>query len=133
MAHHRQDQDEMGGQHDQRHIKFGQHTDTRGQNFRRRDIRRANRRRSVRGQITFANPIVGVITMDRLLRESEVIFGVPDVSYPSPRTIEPRPAGDQRRGFDSLTLAADRRTLLIELQENPGHLDQVRVLIETGN
>ncbi|MGI9468962.1 MAG: FecR domain-containing protein [Rubripirellula sp.] len=92
-----------------------------------------DRRRSVRGQITFANPIVGVITMDRLLRESEVIFGVPDVSYPSPRTIEPRPAGDQRRGFDSLTLAADRRTLLIELQENPGHLDQVRVLIETGN
>ena len=92
-----------------------------------------DRRRSVRGQITFANPIVGVITMDRLLRESEVIFGVPDVSYPSPRTIEPRPAGDQRRGFDSLILAADRRTLLVELQENPGHLDQVRVLIEAGN
>ncbi|MAI32373.1 MAG: hypothetical protein CMM07_11975 [Rhodopirellula sp.] len=91
------------------------------------------RRRSVRGQITFANPIVGVITMDRLLRESEVIFGVPDVSYPSPRTIEPRPEGDQRRGFDSLILAADRRTLFVELQENPGHLDQVRVLIEAGN
>ena len=24
----------------------------------------------------------------------------------------------------------DRRTLFIELQENPGHLDQVRVLVE---
>lgn len=91
------------------------------------------RRRSVSGQITFANPIVGVITMDRLLRESEVIFGVPGVAYPSPRTIEPRPEGDQRRGFDSLVLAADRRTLFVELQENPGHLDQVRVLIEAGN
>ena len=91
------------------------------------------RRRSVSGQITFANPIVGVITMDRLLRESEVIFGVPDVAYPSPRTIEPRPEGDERRGFDSLVLAADRRTLFVELQENPGHLDQVRVLIEAGN
>jgi hypothetical protein len=89
-----------------------------------------NRRRSVRGQITFANPIAGVITMNRLLTESEAIFGVPDVSYPTPRTIEPRPEGDLRRGFDSLILAADRRTLFIELQENPGHLDQVRVLIE---
>ena len=53
-----------------------------------------NRRRSVRGQITFANPIAGVITMNRLLKESEAIFGVPDVSYPTPRTIESRPEGD---------------------------------------
>ena len=52
------------------------------------------------------------------------------MSYPIPRTIEPRPEGDQRPGFDSLILAADRRTLFVELQENPGHLDQVRVLIE---
>jgi hypothetical protein len=89
-----------------------------------------NRRRSVRGQITFANPIAGVITMNRLLKESEAIVGLPGVSYPIPRTIEPRPEGDQRPGFDSLILAADRRTLFVELQENPGHLDQVRVLIE---
>ncbi len=89
-----------------------------------------NRRRGVRGQITFANPIAGVITMNRLLKESETIFGLPDVRYPVPRTIEPRPVGDQRPGFDSLILAADRRTLFIELQENPGQLDQVRVLIE---
>ncbi|MCP4787018.1 MAG: FecR domain-containing protein [Fuerstiella sp.] len=89
-----------------------------------------NRRRSVRGQITFANPIAGVITMNRLLKESEAIVGLPGVSYPSPRTIEPRPEGDERPGFDSLILAADRRTLFVELQENPGHLDQVRVLIE---
>ena len=89
-----------------------------------------NRRRSVRGQITFAKPIAGVITVDRLLKESEVVFGIPNVSYPSARTIEPRPEGDQRPGFDSLILAADRRTLFIELQENPGHLDQVRVLVE---
>jgi hypothetical protein len=89
-----------------------------------------NRRRSVRGQITFANPIAGVITMNRLLKETEAIFGLPGVSYPIPRTIEPRPEGDLRKGFDSLILAADRRTLFVELQENPGHLDQVRVLIE---
>ena len=89
-----------------------------------------NRRRGIRGQITFANPIAGVITMNRLLQESEKIFGIQDVAYPSSRTIEPRPEGDLRKGFDSLILAADRRTLFIELQENPGHLDQVRVLVE---
>ena len=89
-----------------------------------------NRRRSVRGQITFANPIAGVITATRLLKESEIIFGNPDVEYPTAREVEPRPEGDERPGFDSLILAADRRTLFVELQENPGHLDQVRVLIE---
>jgi ferric-dicitrate binding protein FerR (iron transport regulator) len=89
-----------------------------------------NRRRSARGQITFATPIVGVITEDALLQESEKIFGLPDVIYPTARTIEPRPEGDERIGFDSLILAADRRTLIIELQENPGNIDQVRVLVE---
>lgn len=89
-----------------------------------------NRRRSVRGQITFANPIAGVITATRLLKQSEIIFGNPDVKYATAREVEPRPEGDERPGFDSLVLAADRRTLFVELQENPGHLDQVRVLIE---
>jgi len=89
-----------------------------------------NRRRSVRGQITFANPIAGVITATRLLKQSEIIFGNPDVEYATAREVEPRPEGDERPGFDSLVLAADRRTLFVELQENPGHLDQVRVLIE---
>jgi hypothetical protein len=89
-----------------------------------------NRRRSVIGQITFANPIVGVITEDRLLNESEVVFGIPGVEYPSARTIEPRPEGDKREGFDKLILTADRHSLILELRENPGHLDQVRVLVE---
>jgi hypothetical protein len=44
--------------------------------------------------------------------------------------IEARPKGDQRQGFDTVILAADRRTLIIELQENPGNLDQFRVLVE---
>ncbi|MDC1004240.1 FecR domain-containing protein [Opitutales bacterium] len=89
-----------------------------------------NRRRSVIGQITFANPIVGVITEDRLLNESEVVFGIPGADYPSARTIEPRPEGDERKGFDKLILTADRHSLILELRENPGHLDQVRVLVE---
>ena len=89
-----------------------------------------NRRRSVRGQITFAKPIAGVITATRLLKKSEITFGNPDVEYPTAREVEPRPVGDQRPGFDTLILAADRRTLFVELQENPGQLDQVRVLVE---
>lgn len=88
------------------------------------------RRRGVRGQITFAKPIAGVITLHRLLSESEVLFGYPEVDYPKSRTIEPRPSGDKRKGFDSLILAADRRTLIVEMQENPGNLDQIRVLVE---
>jgi hypothetical protein len=52
------------------------------------------------------------------------------VDYPTARTIEPRPEGDQRLGFDTLILAADRRTLLIELQVSPEKLDQIRVLVE---
>jgi hypothetical protein len=52
------------------------------------------------------------------------------VDYPTARTIEPRPEGDQRLGFDTLILAADRRTLIVELQVSPRKLDQVRVLVE---
>ena len=89
-----------------------------------------SRRRSVRGQITFAKSIVGVITGDLLLKESEAVFGIPDVGYPTARTIDPRPEGDPRQGFDKLILAADRRTLLIELKGSPEKLDQIRVLVE---
>lgn len=89
-----------------------------------------NRRRSVRGQITFAKPIVGVVMANRLLKKSEEVFGLPGVEYPVARMIEARPKGDQRQGFDTVILAADRRTLIIELQENPGNLDQFRVLVE---
>ena len=94
------------------------------------DGEQPNKRRSVRGQITFASPIVGVIMANRLLKQSETIFGLPDVEYPGARMIEARPEGDQRQGFDTVILAADRRTLIIELQENPGNLDQFRVLVK---
>ena len=62
----------------------------------------------------------------------KVVFGIPGADYPSARTIEPRPEGDQRPGFDKLILTADRHSLILELRENPGHLDQVRVLVEAN-
>jgi hypothetical protein len=89
-----------------------------------------NRKRSVHGQITFAKPIVGVITETRLLKESEAVFGNPDVDYPTPRAVEPRPEGDERPGFDSVILAADQRTLILDLKVAPQKLDQLRVLVE---
>ena len=90
----------------------------------------SNRKRSVRGQVTFAKPIVGVITTTRLLKESEATFGNPEVDYPTPRAVEPRPEGDQRPGFDSVILAADQRTLILDLKVAPQKLDQLRVLVE---
>jgi hypothetical protein len=92
----------------------------------------SNKKRRVRGQITFAKPIVGVITETRLLRESEAVFGNPDVDYPTPRAVEPRPEGDQRPGFDSVILAADQRTLILDLNVAPQKLDQLRVLVEAN-
>lgn len=89
-----------------------------------------NQKRSVRGQITFAKPIVGVITGTRSLKESEAIFGNPDVEYPTPRAVEPRPQGDDRPGFDTVILAADQRTLILDLKVAPQKLDQLRVLVE---
>jgi hypothetical protein len=89
-----------------------------------------NRKRSVRGQITFAKRIVGVITETRLLKESEAVFGNPNVVYPTPRAVEPRPEGDERPGFDSVILAADQRTLILDLKVAPQKLDQLRVLVE---
>jgi hypothetical protein len=89
-----------------------------------------NQKRNVRGQITFAQPIVGVITGTRLLKESETVFENPNVAYPVPRAVEPRPEGDQRKGFDSVILAADQRTLILDLNVAPDNIDQLRVLVE---
>ena len=71
-----------------------------------------------------------MITETRLLKESEAIFGNPDVEYPTPRAVEPRPEGDERPGFDSVILAADQRTLILDLKVAPQKLDQLRVLVE---
>lgn len=92
-----------------------------------------NKKRRVSAQITFAKPIVGVITETRLLKESEAVFGNPDVDYPSPRAVEPRPEGDHRPGFDSVILAADQRTLTLDLYVAPQKLDQLRVLVEADD
>ncbi len=81
--------------------------------------------------VCFAEPIVGLITRNQLMQETDSLFGHPDVEYESPsRSIEPRPEGDSREGFDTVILAADRRTLILDLRVSPRRIDQFRVLVE---
>lgn len=83
------------------------------------------------GQITFATPIAGVIATNYLLDESEVIFGNSKVSYEVPRGTEPRVEGSNKRTiYDHIILAADQRTLILDLQVAPKKLDQLRILVE---
>jgi ferric-dicitrate binding protein FerR (iron transport regulator) len=89
------------------------------------------RKQRVVGQVTFAERIVGLISRNRLIKETESLFGNPKLKYESPsRSVEPRPAGDLRKGFDTIILAADQRTLILDLRVSPDRIDQMRVLVE---
>jgi hypothetical protein len=89
------------------------------------------RRRRVVGQVTFAEPIVGLISRNGFINETETLFGRLRIKYESPsRSVEPRPMGDQRKGFDKIILAANQRTLILDLQECPDRIDQIRVLVK---
>ena len=90
----------------------------------------SKQRKMIRGQISFAKPVVGVIMAGGLLKSSEPMFRRAGSKYPNVGMIEGRPLGDTRPGFDSVVLAADRRTLIVELGAPPGKLDQFRVLVE---
>ena len=41
--------------------------------------------------------------------------------------------GNQCKEFDSVILAADQRTLILDLSEAPQKIDQLRVLVEADN
>ncbi|MBC8871751.1 MAG: FecR domain-containing protein [Planctomycetes bacterium] len=92
---------------------------------------RQDRKQRVVGQVTFAEPIVGLISRNRLIKETDSLFGNPKLNYETPsRSVEPRPEGDPREGFDKIILAADQRTLILDLQASPNRIDQIRVLVE---
>lgn len=96
----------------------------------------------VHGVIRFDQPIVGVICSHPHLVASDVVFGVPSVSYPAettPRGMEPGPYFDQhveRHGYpadfepDEIILSQDRSAISIRAFATPevGYYDQVRVL-----
>jgi hypothetical protein len=87
-------------------------------------------RTMVFGQITFDNPIVGLIASTEKLNQSDSILGHPNGLYKQNRRgLEPprkEPAGKPDR--DSVVLAADQRTLILNLGAGSA-LDQIRVIV----
>ena len=96
----------------------------------------------VRGVIRFDTPIVGVLCTPKELGDSDAIFGVPNIDYPTddvPRGLEPgryfehyvatagKPVNFQP---DEVILSQDRRSLSINASADPesGYYDQVRIL-----
>ena len=88
-------------------------------------------RTMVMGQITFDQPILGLIASGRKLAESDSVLGHSAGIYEqNHRDIEaPRknPAGKPDR--DTVELAADKRTLILSLGAESA-LDQIRVIVD---
>ena len=79
------------------------------------------------GQITFDSSIVGLIASQRNLSETDALFGDPDGDYGDlARGVEPSP--NDRDGKDAVILAADQRTLILNLAAASA-VDQIRVLV----
>ena len=86
----------------------------------------------VEGQITFDQPIVGLIASGRKLLATDIFLGHPDGNYGDlPRGLEPPKENLQQaeaEGKDVLILAADQRTLILNFAAGSA-LDQIRVLV----
>jgi len=74
-----------------------------------------------------AGSIVGLIASQRNLSETDALFGDPDGDYGDlARGVEPSP--NDRDGKDAVILAADQRTLILNLAAASA-VDQIRVLV----
>jgi hypothetical protein len=85
------------------------------------------------GEITFNQPIAGIIWNADRLAQTDAVCGAEASQYEFPgRGVEPprteRPPG---AGRDRIFLSEDRRTLKVKLNCSV-HLDQIRVLVETN-
>lgn len=79
------------------------------------------------GQITFDSPIVGLITAQRNLSETDALFGDPEGEYRDlARGVEP--SSEDPDGKDAVMLGADQRTIILDLAAASGG-DQIRVLV----
>ena len=87
----------------------------------------------VEGQITFDRPILGIVAASRKLLATDSMLGHSDGDYGSlPRGLEPpRQTLEtaEAEGKDVLILAADRRTLILNIAAGSA-VDQIRVLVE---
>jgi ferric-dicitrate binding protein FerR (iron transport regulator) len=92
-----------------------------------RQILKGSDKPRVFGQITFDSPIVGLIASQRNLSETDALFGDPEGDYGDlARGVEPSP--EDLDGKDAVILAADRRTLILNLAAASA-VDQIRVLV----
>ncbi len=92
-----------------------------------REILKGSDKPRVFGQITFDRPIVGLIAAQRNLSETDTLFGDPEGDYGDlARGVEPSP--EDLDGKDAVILAADRRTLILNLAAASA-VDQIRVLV----
>ena len=83
------------------------------------------------GQITFDKPILGLIARTKKLAESDAVLGHPEGVYkPTRRGIEPpRKIPPEKPDRDSVILAADKRTLILNMGAGSA-LDQIRVIVD---
>ena len=83
------------------------------------------------GQITFDRPIVGLIASSGKLAQSDSVLGHPDGVYQeSRRGVEPpRNESDEKPDRDTVIIAADNRTLILNLGAGTA-LDQIRVIVD---
>ena len=103
---------------------------------------RPSSRKGVKGVIRFEQPILGVLCTPQQLEESDPVFGISTIDYPTdaaPRGLEPGPYFDSyvaKFGMpsdfqpDEVILSQDRSTLSIRASADPenGYYDQVRIL-----
>jgi ferric-dicitrate binding protein FerR (iron transport regulator) len=82
------------------------------------------------GQITFDQPILGLIGRTTLLTRTDELFGHPLGNYGKARRgIEPpRPEDLSDSGRDFVTLSLDRHTLSLDLSASSS-VDQIRVIV----
>jgi hypothetical protein len=74
--------------------------------------------------ITFSEPIVGIYFTNGRLNNSDALFGLPGVTYPT----GPGASGRGLENRDGLRISADRRTLFIDDWVVSGAFDQTRVI-----
>ena len=90
----------------------------------------------VEGQITFDQPIIGLIANGKKLLATDSLLGHPDGHYGDlPRGLEPpKDALDEAesKGKDVLILAADQRTLILNFAAGSA-VDQIRVLVASDS
>lgn len=92
-----------------------------------KQILRGRDKPRVFGQITFDSPIVGLIAAQRNLSETDDLLGDPEGDYGDlARGVEP--SSEDEEGKDAVILAADQRTLILNLAAASA-VDQLRVIV----